>query len=230
MGRHGGHHLAGRLLVWMVEAGKPAAVVLVLALRPALQRPLGISLIGVNEIEPAARLAAIANDDVELRALFALTQVERQRLAVVLELQALAIAKRDGDDGHLHRVQRHARRPVVQRRERLRAHALDRAALEVQRHLDLDVLDGAHAVGRPGRARARQRERQRSPRSQRRQPSVFDRITRRQYASRSTRSMHPLSRIDAVSARYYRALSEATGSRRRGVIDHTSLAGRPPPP
>ena len=59
----------------MIEAGEPAAVVLVLPLRPALQRPLGIGLVGMDEIEPAARLAAIANDDVEGFALLALRKV-----------------------------------------------------------------------------------------------------------------------------------------------------------
>src|SRR3954452_1559828 len=99
--RDAGDHLARRLLVRMIEAGEPAAVVLVLPLRPALERTLRIGLVGMDEIEPAPRRAAVTDDEVERLALLALAQIERQRLAVVLERDALAVAERDGVDGHL---------------------------------------------------------------------------------------------------------------------------------
>jgi hypothetical protein len=59
--RHGGDHLAGRLLVGAVDAREPVARVLVLALGPRHRRLVGIAGIGRGEVQPAARLGRVVD-------------------------------------------------------------------------------------------------------------------------------------------------------------------------
>jgi hypothetical protein len=92
---HGDDDLAGGLLVGEVVAGEPVAGVLVLALGPGLERPVGVGLVGGDEVEaPPGVAALVVDDDGELLASRAgLAQVHPQLAVRHLEGEGAAVRR-----------------------------------------------------------------------------------------------------------------------------------------
>ena len=143
-----------RLLVgWMIEARKPEARVLVLALRPDLARP-------VDEIQAAARRDdTIGNGE---RRAFAggerSREVDRERLARRFEPQGAAV-ERHRRHVQVDGIEPDARDPVLDRFDGLRADRVERLGPQIRAQPQIDMHDVDNFIGPIVRQRASECER-----------------------------------------------------------------------
>ena len=99
-------HFAGRFHERRVHAGEIETRILVLALRPALERPAGMRLVRSHEVEPAHRRAGVGHGEPErLSPPVGASELDAQALAVVVGGWRRGVVDGDGGDGHVHGVQ-----------------------------------------------------------------------------------------------------------------------------
>ncbi len=144
-------HLAGDAIVGIVVARKPVARVLVLALRPRLDRLVGIGRVGPHEIQAAPWTRRVVDRDFGFRAgRKRAREVDAQLLVAVIERDALGAGANRAhlDFGGVELKLGHA---VEDRGEAMSRGAGDSPLGEIQSDCKPDMLDIGDAVARPFR-------------------------------------------------------------------------------
>lgn len=117
-GRDGTEDLAGGLFDRKIDAGPVEARVVILTLAPAFQRVVGMGLVGPDEVETPARLAAVVDDQGEARAAReGPAQFDAQALTIVIDSRHRLSVDTDLLDGHVHGVQFDLVQPILARRQ-----------------------------------------------------------------------------------------------------------------
>jgi hypothetical protein len=157
VGRDRDDQLGRRLLVRRVEAGEPAAGVLVLALAPDLEGLVGVGGLGPDEVEAAARGRGVDDRELDQLARAQPGDLDVEVAAVGAPRRRPAVAA-DLGDLELDRVEPQPAIAVDQRRERERRAAGDPAGGDVDVELEPVVAGGGDPIGRVLGARAGQGE------------------------------------------------------------------------
>src|SRR5579875_2575303 len=143
-------YFAGRFIVRIVIARKPIAAVFILALRPRLDRLVGIGGIGPDEIESAPRLdRRIINRDLELCARFDQSLEHHRELAVVdREFDRVAV-RAHRINFELGRVKFEPQKIVDDRSQAMGRRPAYCASAKIERQFELDMPDVGLPIARP---------------------------------------------------------------------------------
>ncbi len=151
-------HLGGELFDRLIEAGPEVAGVVVLPLRPALRRAIGVAGVGADEVEPAARPAGVADGDLERLVLGRrLRQRHVQRLAVVDE-GGRVLADRHALDVELDGVEADRGQPLAAGGDGQRGRSGEALGRQIDLPLEADVLEADRPIADEVRARPRRCE------------------------------------------------------------------------
>src|SRR5580704_4009226 len=149
--RHRRDDFAGGPIVRVVVAGKPVARVLVLALRPCLARFFRVSVVGSDKIKSAPRLACIVDRDLDFLAGAERARQRNLQLAVRgFENGGLSTGT-DRLDVEFGGVEFEALERTGDRRKPMGRGTRDFLRVEVERDLELDMINVGGAVARPFR-------------------------------------------------------------------------------
>ena len=147
-GGHLAQDLAGRFHQRRVHAREVVARVLVLALRPALERAAGMGLVRADEVEAAHRRALVGDGDRELVApLVGPVELDAQAFAVVARARRRLLADRHVADDHVDGVQLDRRQVVTPAAQGKRHVAAQLAPRQVRFELEAEVRDADRAIG-----------------------------------------------------------------------------------
>jgi hypothetical protein len=149
--RHRCDYFAGGAIVRVVVARKPVARVLVLALRPRLLRFFRVRVVGSDKIESASRLARIVDCDLDFLAGAERARQRNLQLAVRGFESGRLFTGADRLDVELGGVEFEAVERTGDRGEPMRRGARDFLRVEVERDLELNMVDVGGAVARPFR-------------------------------------------------------------------------------
>src|SRR3984885_7772617 len=149
--RHRCDDFAGGPIVRVVVAGEPVARVLVLALSPRLPRFFRVTVVGSDKIKSAPRLARIVDRDLDFLAGGERARQRNLQLAVRSFESGGLSTRADRLDVELGGVEFEALERTGDRGKPMRRGARDFLRVEVERDLELNMVDVGVAVARPFR-------------------------------------------------------------------------------